>query len=145
MKNFRIVDGELFEADSTDEGDINLYDDYNIAMDCSNSYRKQECKSRVVKNAAGNYVVYFHRKRREMPKITLSRRFRGKDYLPERTIYGSIVMRRRDNAIKKVEYYKEFGYNCKIIDYLIPEDLVIIYMRHVDTETNDPHIVLKDD
>jgi hypothetical protein len=137
LKNFRVINSELFEADSSDDGDIYIYQDINEATDRSNEYRRQGYKCRALKLASGQYVVYFRLSKPKPPKISLSRRFNGKDYYPERSRYDDIVIRSRDSALDKANEYKNLGYSCKIVDYLIPEDLVIIYMRHIDMDIDD--------
>jgi len=129
LKNFRVINGELFEADSSDDGDVYLYPDINEATDRSNEYRRQGYKCRALKLASGQYVVYFRLSKPKPPKISLSRRFNGKDYYPERNKYDDIVIRNRDSAQDKASEYRRLGYSCKVIDFTPEENLVIIYLR----------------
>jgi len=129
LKNFRVINGELFEADSSDDGDIHIYPNNSDALIRSNEYRRQGYKSRIMKLTDGQSIVYFRLSKPKTPKISLSRRFNGKDYYPERNKYDDIIIRGKDNALDKASEYRLLGYSCKVVDFVPEENFVIVYLR----------------
>lgn len=132
----------MFEADSSDDGDVNIYHNYDIAMSQSNEYRRKGYKSRIVKLTGDKHVVYFKPSKQNIPKVALSRRFNGKDYYPERNIHNDVIVRSREAALDKVKEYNISGYYCRIIDFLVEENLAIIYLRQPNVDYIEPYNIV---